>query len=184
MGYHELLDRLESRQVVGNFDDGEGHYISTLIPGGHITYTVGPFDPTPLPGRPPLPPPASARIVGWLRGRIPRSENMGVEIETITPGDGRTFPKKGQCVVVHYVGTLADGKVFDSSRSRGKPFKFKIGKQEVIRGWEEGIAQMSVGQRAKLVCSPDFAYGNKGHPGIIPPNATLIFDVELLSLEV
>ncbi|TKS64926.1 Peptidyl-prolyl cis-trans isomerase FKBP1A [Collichthys lucidus] len=77
-------------------------------------------------------------------------------------------------------GTLADGKVFDSSRSRGKPFKFKIGYQEVIRGWEEG---MSVGQRAKLICSPDFAYGSKGHPGIIPPNATLTFDVELLSLE-
>ncbi|MED6257644.1 hypothetical protein ATANTOWER_028745 [Ataeniobius toweri] len=102
---------------------------------------------------------------------------MGVEIETITPGDGRTFPKKGQRVVVHYVGTLADGKVFDSSRSRGKPFKFKIGHQEVIRGWEEGVAQMSVGQRAKLICSPDFAYGSKGHPGIIPPNATLTFDI-------
>lgn len=108
---------------------------------------------------------------------------MGVEIETITPGDGQTFPKKGQRVVVHYVGTLADGKVFDSSRSRGKPFKFKIGHQEVIRGWEEGVAQMSVGQRAKLICSPDFAYGSKGHPGIIPPNATLTFDVELISLE-
>uniref|UniRef100_A0A8C4I776 peptidylprolyl isomerase n=1 Tax=Dicentrarchus labrax TaxID=13489 RepID=A0A8C4I776_DICLA len=80
-------------------------------------------------------------------------------------------------------GTLADGKVFDSSRSRGKPFKFKIGHQEVIRGWEEGVAQMSVGQRAKLICSPDFAYGSKGHPGIIPPNATLTFDVELISLE-
>lgn len=86
--------------------------------------------------------------------------------------------------MVHYVGTLADGKVFDSSRSRGRPFRFKIGKQEVIRGWEEGVAQMSVGQRAKLVCSPDYAYGCKGHPGIIPPNATLTFDVELLGLEV
>lgn len=80
-------------------------------------------------------------------------------------------------------GTLADGKVFDSSRSRGKPFKFKIGHQEVIRGWEEGVAQMSVGQRAKLICSPDYAYGSKGHPGIIPPHATLTFDVELLGLE-
>ncbi|KAG1962176.1 peptidyl-prolyl cis-trans isomerase FKBP1B [Pimephales promelas] len=96
---------------------------------------------------------------------------------------GRTFPKKGQTCVVHYVGSLTDGRKFDSSRDREKPFKFKIGKQEVIRGWEEGIVQMSVGQRAKLTCSPDFAYGNKGHPGIIPPNATLIFDVELLSLE-
>jgi len=108
---------------------------------------------------------------------------MGVEIETITPGDGRTFPKKGQTCVVHYVGSLTDGRKFDSSRERDKPFRFKIGKQEVIRGWEEGVVQMSVGQRAKLTCSPDYAYGNKGHPGIIPPNATLIFDVELLSLE-
>lgn len=80
-------------------------------------------------------------------------------------------------------GSLTDGRKFDSSRDRDKPFKFKIGKQEVIRGWEEGIVQMSLGQRAKLTCSPDYAYGNKGHPGIIPPNATLIFDVELLSLE-
>ncbi|ROL43183.1 Sodium-dependent lysophosphatidylcholine symporter 1 [Anabarilius grahami] len=116
-------------------------------------------------------------------GNTHERDKMGVEIETITPGDGRTFPKKGQTCVVHYVGSLTDGRKFDSSRDRDKPFKFKIGKQEVIRGWEEGIAQMSVGQRAKLTCSPDFAYGNKGHPGIIPPNASLIFDVELLSLE-
>uniref|UniRef100_A0A672R353 peptidylprolyl isomerase n=1 Tax=Sinocyclocheilus grahami TaxID=75366 RepID=A0A672R353_SINGR len=110
---------------------------------------------------------------------------MGVEVETITPGDGSTFPKKGQTCVVHYVGdffihicvnsvffsgSLTDGRKFDSSRDRGKPFKFKIGKQEVIRGWDEGVAQMSVGQRAKLTCTPDFAYGSKGHPGIIPPN--------------
>ncbi|KAI1890283.1 hypothetical protein AGOR_G00152150 [Albula goreensis] len=88
---------------------------------------------------------------------------MGVEIETITPGDGRTFPKKGQTCVVHYVGSLTDGHKFDSSRDRDKPFKFKIGKQEVIRGWEEGVVQMSVGQRAKLTCSPDYAYGSKAH---------------------
>ncbi|PWA32861.1 hypothetical protein CCH79_00016441, partial [Gambusia affinis] len=79
--------------------------------------------------------------------------------------------------------SLTDGRKFDSSRDRDKAFRFKLGKQEVIRGWEEGVGQMSVGQRAKLICSPDYAYGNKGHPGIIPPNATLIFDVELLSLE-
>nr|ADM16189.1 FK506-binding protein 1B [Salmo salar] len=95
----------------------------------------------------------------------------------------RHFPKKGQTCVVHYVGSLTDGTKFDSSRDRGKPFKFKIGKQEVIRGWEEGFGQMSVGQRATLTCTPDFAYGSKGHPGIIPPNSTLIFDVELMGLE-
>ena len=96
---------------------------------------------------------------------------------------GVTFPKKGQTVVVHYTGTLDNGKKFDSSRDRGQPFKFKIGHGEVIRGWDEGVAQLSVGQRAKLVCSPDFAYGSRGHPGVIPPNATLTFDVELIRLE-
>lgn len=96
---------------------------------------------------------------------------------------GSTFPKQGQTAVVHYTGTLVDGKVFDSSRTRGKPFKFSVGKGEVIRGWDEGVVQMSVGQRAKLVCSPDYAYGSRGHPGVIPPNATLNFDVELLRVE-
>ncbi|XP_019962569.1 peptidyl-prolyl cis-trans isomerase FKBP1B [Paralichthys olivaceus] len=108
---------------------------------------------------------------------------MGVEVETISPGDGRTFPKKGQTCVVHYIGMLQNGKKFDSSRDRNKPFKFKIGRTEVIKGWEEGVAQMSLGQRAKITCTPDMAYGTTGHPGVIPPNATLIFDVELLKLE-
>ncbi|XP_028928223.1 peptidyl-prolyl cis-trans isomerase FKBP1B isoform X1 [Ornithorhynchus anatinus] len=96
---------------------------------------------------------------------------------------GRTFPKKGQTCVVHYTGMLQNGKKFDSSRDRNKPFRFKIGRQEVIKGFEEGAAQMSLGQRAKLTCTPDMAYGATGHPGVIPPNATLIFDVELLRLE-
>ncbi|KAG7519804.1 peptidyl-prolyl cis-trans isomerase FKBP1A-like [Solea senegalensis] len=108
---------------------------------------------------------------------------MGVEFQTISSGDGRTFPKAGQTCVVHYVGFLTDGTKFDSSRDREKPFKFKIGKKEVITGWDEGVKQMSVGQRAKLTCSPDYAYGKQGHPGVIPPNATLIFEVELLALE-
>ncbi|XP_077587238.1 peptidyl-prolyl cis-trans isomerase FKBP1A-like [Stigmatopora nigra] len=138
----------------------------------------------PLLPRTGVPPPASASLLApVVDPNGSRLSDMGVQIETIQAGDGQTFPKKGQRVVVHYVGTLSNGKVFDSSRGRGKPFKFKIGHQEVIRGWEEGVAQMSVGQRAKLICSPDFAYGSKGHPGIIPPNATLTFDVELLGLE-
>ncbi|KAL0276849.1 UNVERIFIED_CONTAM: hypothetical protein PYX00_004325 [Menopon gallinae] len=108
---------------------------------------------------------------------------MGVEVVTIQPGDGQTFPKPGQTVVVHYTGTLDNGTKFDSSRDRGVPFKFRLGKGEVIKGWDQGVAQMCVGQRATLKCSPDFAYGSRGHPGIIPPNATLIFDVELLRVE-
>uniref|UniRef100_A0A9L0JK52 peptidylprolyl isomerase n=1 Tax=Equus asinus TaxID=9793 RepID=A0A9L0JK52_EQUAS len=93
-----------------------------------------------------------------------------------------TVPALGD-LTLGKTGMLEDGKKFDSSRDRNKPFKFMLGKQEVIRGWEEGVAQMSVGQRAKLTISPDYAYGATGHPGIIPPNATLVFDVELLKLE-
>ncbi|PAV63472.1 hypothetical protein WR25_01426 [Diploscapter pachys] len=105
---------------------------------------------------------------------------MGVDIETIQAGDGATFPKNGQTVTCHYVLTLPNGKKVDSSRDRGQPFKFKIGKGEVIKGWDQGVAQMSVGQRAKLTISPDLGYGARGVPPQIPPNATLIFDVELL----
>ncbi|XP_057714331.1 peptidyl-prolyl cis-trans isomerase FKBP1A-like [Corythoichthys intestinalis] len=107
---------------------------------------------------------------------------MGVTVETTQPGDGKTFPQKGQTVKVHYTGTLTNGKKFDSSRDRGKPFTFKIGAGEVIRGWDEGVAQMSVGQRANLTCTPDYAYGSSGYPPIIPANSTLIFDVELIGL--
>ncbi|MEQ2262194.1 Peptidyl-prolyl cis-trans isomerase fkbp1a [Xenotaenia resolanae] len=105
---------------------------------------------------------------------------MGVDVETLRPGDGRTFPKRGTTVSVHYVGTLTNGKKFDSSRDRGEPFQFKLGAGEVIRGWDEGVAQMSLGQLAKLTCSPDYAYGSRGYPPIIPANSTLIFEVELL----
>ncbi|WP_085317565.1 FKBP-type peptidyl-prolyl cis-trans isomerase [Derxia lacustris] len=108
---------------------------------------------------------------------------MGVEIEIITPGDGVRFPAKGQTVVVHYTGTLEDGSKFDSSRDRASPFEFVIGQGQVIRGWDEGVAKLSVGTRAKLTCSHDFAYGERGYPGVIPPKATLIFDVELLGLK-
>ncbi|KAM6919901.1 peptidyl-prolyl cis-trans isomerase FKBP1A-like [Lycodopsis pacificus] len=105
---------------------------------------------------------------------------MGVEVETVRPGNGNGPPQKGQTVSVHYVGTLTNGKKFDSSRDRGEPFLFKIGKGEVIRAWDEGVAQMTVGQLARLTCSPDYAYGSRGFPPVIPGNATLIFEVELL----
>ncbi|KAF7993876.1 hypothetical protein HCN44_011145 [Aphidius gifuensis] len=108
---------------------------------------------------------------------------MGVDVEVLSPGDGQRYPKTGQTVIVHYTGTLTNGKKFDSSRDRNKPFQFKIGKGEVIKGWDQGVAQMSIGERARLTCSPDFAYGAQGHPGVIPPNATLIFDVELINIK-
>merc|ERR1712025_163824 len=107
---------------------------------------------------------------------------MGVEVETLQPGDNKTFPKKGQTVTVHYTGTLTNGKKFDSSRDRGKPFVTKIGVGQVIKGWDEGFTQLSLGQKAKLTISPDYGYGAAGAAGVIPPNATLIFDVELLAI--
>ena len=86
---------------------------------------------------------------------------MGVDIKTTKPGDGKTFPKTGQTVVAHYTGTLTNGKKFDSSRDRNKPFEFQIGRGQVIRGWDEGFAQMSVGQQATLTISPDYGYGSQ-----------------------
>lgn len=105
-----------------------------------------------------------------------------MDIKVIREGDGKSFPKPGDKVTVHYIGTFPDGKEFDSSVRRGSPFVFTIGQGQVIRGWDEGVAKMSIGQKAKLSCPPDYAYGKNGVGGIIPPNATLNFEVELLKI--
>ncbi|KAL0094977.1 FKBP12 [Phycomyces blakesleeanus] len=107
---------------------------------------------------------------------------MGVKIESYEAGDGVNFPKKGDKVTMHYVGTLENGKKFDSSRDRGKPFSCVIGVGQVIKGWDEGVPKMSLGEKARLTCSSDYAYGDRGYPGLIPGGATLIFDVELLKI--
>jgi len=108
---------------------------------------------------------------------------MPVDIETISPGDGSTFPQKGQTVSCHYTLTLENGKKIDSSRDRGKPLDFKLGHGEVIQGWDQGVAKLSLGQRAKLTISSDLGYGANGIAGTIPKNATLIFDVELVKIK-
>ncbi|WRT67000.1 FK506-binding protein 1 [Kwoniella shivajii] len=107
---------------------------------------------------------------------------MGVTVESISSGDGKTFPKPGDQVTIHYVGTLLDGSKFDSSRDRGSPFVCRIGQGQVIKGWDEGVPQLSVGQKANLICTPDYAYGARGFPPVIPANATLKFEVELLKV--
>jgi len=107
---------------------------------------------------------------------------MGVTIETIKSGDGLHFPKKGDTVTIHYTGTLLDGTVFDSSVERKEPFTTKIGVGKVIKGWDEAVPQLSLGQKAILTATSDYAYGSRGFPPIIPSNATLRFEVELLHI--
>lgn len=108
--------------------------------------------------------------------------STGLKYVELQEGTGLT-PQKGQKVVVHYTGTLEDGQKFDSSRDRNQPFSFKLGIGQVIKGWDEGLSTMKVGGRRQLIIPPDLGYGSRGAGGVIPPNATLIFDVELLGVE-
>ena len=101
--------------------------------------------------------------------------------EDMKVGDGAEAVS-GKKVTVHYVGTLTDGKKFDSSRDRGKGFSFELGRGQVIKGWDQGVAGMKIGGVRKLTIPPEMAYGDKGFSNLIPPGSTLVFEVELLSV--
>ena len=110
----------------------------------------------------------------------------GLQYEDSKVGEGAS-PKTGQTCVMHYTGWLwengAKGKKFDSSVDRNEPFEFSIGRGQVIKGWDEGVATMKVGGKRTLLIPPDLGYGSRGAGGVIPPNATLVFDVELLGVK-
>ena len=107
--------------------------------------------------------------------------SSGLTIEDLVVGTGDTAAA-GQRVSVHYTGWTTDGKKFDSSKDRGQPFIFSLGEGEVIRGWDEGVAGMKVGGKRKLTIPPELGYGSRGAGKVIPPNATLLFEVELLAV--
>ena len=111
----------------------------------------------------------------------PQTTPSGLTYTVDRPGTGAQ-PQRGQTVAVHYTGWLTDGTKFDSSRDRGAPIEFPLGQGRVIPGWDEGIAMMRVGEKRTLVIPPDLAYGARGAGGVIPPNATLVFKVELMDV--
>lgn len=119
-------------------------------------------------------------IMGFFKP-APQMKNVtGVAVEDLVVGQGETV-QSGDTISVHYVGTLTNGQVFDSSRDRNEPFTFTIGQGGVIKGWDEGLIGMKVGGTRRLTISPEYGYGDRGI-GPIPPNSTLIFEVELLNV--
>ena len=147
---------------------------SALVAFAFVTATAGVFAVV-------SPTTAMAQATG-----APMTTPSGLQITDTKVGTGAT-PRPGQICVMHYTGWLyengAKGKKFDSSLDRGRPFEFPIGQQRVIAGWDEGVATMKVGGKRTLIIPPELGYGARGAGGVIPPNATLLFEVQLLELK-
>lgn len=132
-------------------------------------------------GLSPSPSVSSSPIVTPEENNIIQMEN-GLKIQDLKVGTG-TEARTGDTVAVNYLGTLENGTKFDSSYDRGEPFQFNLGSGQVIQGWDIGVAGMKVGGKRKLIIPSDLAYGERGAGGVIPPNATLVFEVELLAVQ-
>ena len=124
----------------------------------------------------------ASALGGAMSADKPQVTASGLRITDLEVGTGAEA-SSGQTVVVHYRGTLEDGSQFDASYDRGTPFSFPLGAGRVIKGWDEGVQGMKVGGKRKLVIPPELGYGARGAGGVIPPNATLIFEVELLEVK-
>ena len=139
---------------------------------------------SPAPAAPPAPAsPAPASPAIAAAGQPPRHEPVRkLEVKDLKLGKGAAA-KPGRTVTIHYVGTLDDGRVFDNSRARETPLRFVLGSGEMIKGWDEGLKGMRVGGIRRLVVPPSLGYGDKGVKGVVPPDAVLTFEIELLSVK-
>lgn len=125
---------------------------------------------------------STPELPGEVTKELPRTTESGLRYIDMAEGDG-SAAASGQTVTVHYTGYLLNGKKFDSSRDRDEPFEFQLGVGQVIKGWDEGVAGMKPGGKRKLIIPAALGYGARGAGGVIPPNAELVFDVELLKAE-
>ncbi len=149
-----------------------------------VTTICTPIAPTSAPQKPP----SKSAASGSSAAKKPApaapqtiATASGLKYVDLVVGKG-PIPKQGDTVVVNYTGRFTNGKIFDTSVGK-KPFEFTLGQRQVIKGWDEGVATMHVGGKRKLTIPPDLAYGSRGYPGAIPPNSTLVFQVDLLKIK-